>query len=162
MLFQVFLEEPVLHQFRKGHVLTTPETGGVETQTFYGLTVGQTYYILVYDWGSDIPATTTFDICVYETCPGGVPNDLCVNATGLTLGVVESTNNICASPNIDDPVAADICATTIENTVWYEFTPVDTDQYSATISNFNCLYSVGLTDGSYNGILWRPIHSGRL
>ena len=129
---------------QEGPCIDNTGDGGVETQTFYGLTVGQTYYILVYDWGSDIPATTTFDICVYETCPGGVPNDLCVNATGLTLGVVESTNNICASPNIDDPVAADICATTIENTVWYEFTPVDTDQYSATISNFNCLYSVGL------------------
>ena len=117
--------------------------GGVETQTFYGLTVGQTYYILVYDWGSDIPATTTFDICVYETCPGGVPNDLCTGAIGLTLGLTESTDNICASPNSDDPAAGDICATTIENTVWYEFTPTATDQYTATISNFSCLYSFG-------------------
>ena len=129
---------------QEGPCIDNTGNGGVETQTFYGLTIGQTYYILVYDWGSDIPATTTFDICVYETCPGGVPNDLCVNATPLSLGVVENTSNTCASPNTDDPIASDICATTIENTVWYEFTPVDTDQYTATISNFNCLYSVGL------------------
>ncbi|MDC0296990.1 hypothetical protein OAK92_00300, partial [Crocinitomicaceae bacterium] len=141
---------------QEGPCIDNTGDGGVETQTFYGLTVGQTYYILVYDWGSDIPATTTFDICVYETCPGGVPNDLCVNATGLTLGVVESTNNICASPNTDDPNPADICATTIENTVWYEFTPTDTDQYTATISNFSCLYTIGLQMAVISGSCGGP------
>ena len=141
---------------QEGPCIDNTGNGGIETQTFYGLTVGQTYYILVYDWGSDIPATTTFDICVYETCPGGVPNDLCVNATGLTLGVVESTNNICASPNTDDPDPADICATTIENTVWYEFTPTDTDQYTATISNFSCLYTIGLQMAVVSGSCGGP------
>ncbi|MDO7612933.1 MAG: hypothetical protein MUQ75_01765, partial [Crocinitomicaceae bacterium] len=141
---------------QEGPCIDNTGNGGEETQTFYGLTVGQTYYILVYDWGSDIPATTTFDICVYETCPGGVPNDLCVNATGLTLGVVESTDNICASPNTDDPDPADICATTIENTVWYEFTPTDTDQYTATISNFSCLYSIGLQMAVVSGSCGGP------
>ncbi|MBT5933635.1 MAG: hypothetical protein HOH34_09880, partial [Flavobacteriales bacterium] len=141
---------------QEGPCIDNTGNGGEETQTFYGLTVGQTYYILVYDWGSDIPATTTFDICVYETCPGGVPNDLCVNATGLSLGVVESTDNICASPNTDDPDPADICATTIENTVWYEFTPTDTDQYTATISNFSCLYSIGLQMAVVSGSCGGP------
>ena len=147
---------------QEGPCIDNTGDGGIETQTFYGLTIGQTYYILVYDWGSDIPATTTFDICVYETCPGGVPNDLCNNATSLTLGVTENTNNICASPNVDDPSAADLCATTIENTVWYEFTPTATDQYIATISNFNCLYSNGLQMAILSGPCGGPLYANRV
>ena len=88
---------------QEGECVDLTANGGEESQTFYGLTVGQTYFVLVYDWGAGIPATTTFDICVFEPCPGGVPNDLCSSATALSLNTTEAASNICASPNIDDP-----------------------------------------------------------
>ena len=141
---------------QEGDCVDLTANGGEETQTFYGLTVGQTYFVLVYDWGAGIPATTTFDICVFEPCPGGVSNDLCSSATTLTLNTTEAASNICASPNTDDPLPVDICATTIENTVWYEFTPITTDQYSATISDFNCLYNFGLQMSIVTGTCGGP------
>jgi PKD repeat protein len=46
-----------------------------ETESAYlpGLTIGNTYYVRVYDFGLGIPATTGFDICVYNAlvCPAG-------------------------------------------------------------------------------------------
>ncbi len=44
--------------------------GAIETALVTGLTVGNTYYVRVYDYGMGMPATTTFDICV--TDPGNI------------------------------------------------------------------------------------------
>jgi len=43
---------------------------GAETAVVTGLTVGNTYYVRVYDYAIGVPATTTFDICV--TDPGNI------------------------------------------------------------------------------------------
>ncbi len=44
--------------------------GGTETATVTGLTIGNTYYVRVYDFAIGTPATTTFDICVVD--PGSI------------------------------------------------------------------------------------------
>jgi hypothetical protein len=44
--------------------------GGTETATVTGLTIGNTYYVRVYDYEIGTPATTTFDICVVD--PGSI------------------------------------------------------------------------------------------
>ena len=56
-------------------------SGGTETISATGLTIGSIYYVRVYDYASTIPATTTFNICV--TTPGtcvtpGVPTSIVV------------------------------------------------------------------------------------
>jgi gliding motility-associated-like protein len=53
-------------------------TGGVETKQLVGLTVGNTYYIRVYDYYTD--NTGTFDVCVTGTPTQAPINDECVNA----------------------------------------------------------------------------------
>ncbi len=60
--------------------------GGVETIAATGLTVGATYYVRVYDYGTGTPSTPTFDICVYAT-PAAPANDECVDAPVATLNV---------------------------------------------------------------------------
>jgi hypothetical protein len=44
--------------------------GGTETATVTGLTIGNTYYVRVYDYEIGMPATTNFDICVID--PGNI------------------------------------------------------------------------------------------
>jgi hypothetical protein len=44
--------------------------GASETATVTGLTIGNTYYVRVFDYEIGVPATTTFDICVID--PGNI------------------------------------------------------------------------------------------
>lgn len=44
--------------------------GGSESLELTGLTIGETYYVRVYDWYSAAPATPTFDICVHALIIG--------------------------------------------------------------------------------------------
>ena len=56
-----------------GSILACSDTsvsGETERITASGLSVGTNYFIRVYDYGSALPATTTFDICVYTTPVG--------------------------------------------------------------------------------------------
>lgn len=63
--------DPVLSLYTSCGVgeIECSENGGLgvaETITASGLTVGTTYYIRVYDYGSLPPTTTNFDICITE------------------------------------------------------------------------------------------------
>jgi peptidoglycan hydrolase-like amidase len=49
-------------------------TGGVEKITATGLTIGTTYYVRVYSYGSTTPSTSTFNICV--TTPSSLMSNL--------------------------------------------------------------------------------------
>jgi len=58
--------------------------GGTEIIHATGLTVGNTYYVRVYDWYSTMPSTTTFTICITTnaTCQTpGPPTNLQVTPT---------------------------------------------------------------------------------
>ncbi|MBK6542670.1 MAG: T9SS type A sorting domain-containing protein [Flavobacteriales bacterium] len=99
--------------------------GGVEVISATGLQVGQTYYVRVYHYYSAIPATTSFDICVFG---GGNPpaNDQCFNVVPLALNVggqLTFTGNNVGSTSTNDAVggsALDVTGDT--TTVWHAFT----------------------------------------
>lgn len=101
--------------------------GGTEVIDATGLTVGGNYYIRVYSFGSAIPPTTTFTICVQ--IPGGgnaPPNDDCVGATTLNMtanctplsGTVAGATASSAPPSCDANAAND--------DVWYRFVATTT------------------------------------
>ncbi|MBW8049919.1 MAG: hypothetical protein FVQ77_06200, partial [Cytophagales bacterium] len=70
-------------------------TSGGDTAAImtFGLTIGNTYFIRVYDfWGS--PATTTFDICIYDTPPCQDPASLfAINITDTTADLRWNSTN---------------------------------------------------------------------
>ncbi len=57
--------------------------GGVETRILSGLTIGQTYYIQVYDFQGDALTTSSFDICVVSE-PCGTPTGVSVSPGSVT------------------------------------------------------------------------------
>jgi len=80
--------------------LTT--TGGTEVINSTGLTIGNTYYIRVYHYGSSITATPEFDICLLDSGPMAINNIENVNdlinvypnpANDNILLTVKSNNN---------------------------------------------------------------------
>ncbi len=97
--------------------------GGTEVIQATGLTVGQTYFVRVYDYYVAEPATTTFEICVFGG--GALPgNDNCanvnpvplalgnsVNFTGTTVGATATGDAVPGSP-MDDNIPK----------VWHAFT----------------------------------------
>ncbi|MCC6180949.1 MAG: T9SS type A sorting domain-containing protein, partial [Bacteroidia bacterium] len=108
-------------------VNNNPFAGGVETTHLSGLTIGNTYYIRVFDYFSSNAATTTFSLCLFDTSPPA--NDECSGALNVISATSCSSNTLagnslfatqstsyspCAGNNLDD--------------VWYKFTAVGTTQ----------------------------------
>jgi len=58
--------------------------GGIETINATGLTVGSTYYIRVYSYGSAVPATTTFNICITAPSSSSCGTPTALATTGIT------------------------------------------------------------------------------
>ena len=56
--------------------------GSVESGIMTGLTIGNTYYVRVYDAGLGIPVTTGFTLCIYDL-PGAPINDDCSGAIAV-------------------------------------------------------------------------------
>ncbi len=96
--------------------------GGSESLTLSGLTIGQVYYVRVYDFGAGFPSTTTFTICV--TSPP--VNDNC-------LGTLVPVNGSAASPSgcvtslagtvagASASAVANLCGGVASDDVWYNF-----------------------------------------
>jgi hypothetical protein len=96
--------------------------GGSEIIHTTGLTVGNTYYIRVYSYGSAIPTTTDFDICVSMPAPP-TSNDNCANATLLTVDSICTpvTGTVLGATQSE---LADSCAGFASSAafdVWYKF-----------------------------------------
>lgn len=121
--------------------------GGTEVIQAAGLTVGQTYHVRLYHYYTDIPATTTFDICVYgggaapvnDNCADVVSQPLAIGGnlsfTGTTVGATAAGDAVAGSP-MDDNVPK----------VWHAFTLVDcadvTVSYCGTNPAFDQVYIV--------------------
>lgn len=142
-------------------------SGGTETVSLTGLTIGNTYFIRVYDYGTTLSTTFTFDICVVST-PAGPANDNCAGAIALTVGTNGDCNPILgtvasatASPNAS-------CGTgTPNDDVWYKFVVSSPTAildvlggtgFDAVVEAFvgtdcNALTSIGCIDGSLSGEL---------
>lgn len=99
-------------------------SGSAETLVANGLTVGNTYYVRVFDWYLGQPFTSTVDVCVIEPAQSGPPNDQCGDVTPDMLGIgggvnwsgttVDATTTLDADPggDFDDGVSK----------VWHAFT----------------------------------------
>ena len=98
--------------------------GGLETANLTGLTVGETYLVRVYHFGSG-SGSGDFQICVTHTIPAAPANDMCTSAetlvssttcnytSGSTTGATQSLPGGCDGNGDDD--------------VWYSFTAVAND-----------------------------------
>lgn len=94
----------------------------VEEITLTGLTIGQTYYIRVYDYYSGAPPTTTFTICV--TVPPA--NDNCANAVALNVNPINTCPGLGTAGTTSGATDEGIPEPTCDNfggfqDVWYSF-----------------------------------------
>jgi len=99
-----------------GTCVNATGTGGVETRTVTGLTIGNTYYIKVHHFG---PGGGIFQICVSEPptnneCSGAItltPGVSCSYTAGSTSGATQSLTG---------------CTGNADDDVWYQFTATAT------------------------------------
>ncbi len=79
-----------------------------------------------------------FTLCTEAMSP---PNDNCSGATGID-GIPLSTDNYCTTPgptsNTPTITPADLCAGSLENTAWYNFTVLSSTDVVITIDNIVC------------------------
>ena len=83
--------------------------GSTEVLVMTGLTIGNTYYIKVQQYGSSLPATPTFTICVTippanDECANAVTltqSSTCINTTGIFNGATTSAVANGCSGNLD-------------------------------------------------------------
>jgi hypothetical protein len=123
--------------------------GGTETVNATGLTVGTTYYVRVYHYGSTMPSTPTFTICVTTPAP---TNDECAGATALTVygatcGGATTGNVMGASQSI----AAAPCAGTANDDVWYSFVATSATHDITVVGSASFDAVIDLRSGSCNG-----------
>ncbi|MCB0792810.1 MAG: T9SS type A sorting domain-containing protein [Flavobacteriales bacterium] len=111
--------------------------GGVEEINASGLTIGQTYYVRVYDWYGGYPIASTFTICILT--PGAGPaNDECANAITLPINLpadcpanAVTGDNTNSTVTLDDP---DCDATTDGyQDVWYTFNSLGNTAVTVTL-----------------------------
>ncbi|MFH1320449.1 MAG: T9SS type A sorting domain-containing protein, partial [Bacteroidota bacterium] len=120
--------------------------GETEIITTGGLSIGNTYFVRVYDWYSSMPATTTFDICVYDT-PAPPVNDDCSNAITVTCGTTTSGTTLYST--IDTAVAADCGPATVTGPgVWYSIAGTGDSITVSTCDSAAYDTKIGIYDGS--------------
>ncbi|MFY9310991.1 MAG: BACON domain-containing carbohydrate-binding protein [Bacteroidia bacterium] len=103
----------------------TDATGGagLETANLTGLTVGSTYYVRVYHFGTG-SGGGNFQICITHTVPSAPTNDLCTSAISLTSATSCSYTN--GSTTGATQSIPGTCGGTGDDDVWYSFTAVAT------------------------------------
>ena len=97
-------------------------TGGTEAIQTTGLTAGNTYYIRVYHYGSALPTTPEFDICV--SLPAPPPsNDDCNNAFLLTVDTLcnSLTGTVAGATQSGVPDSCPSFSSSSAYDVWYKF-----------------------------------------
>ncbi len=98
--------------------------GGVETLTMTGLGIGVQYWIRVYDFGTGIPASSAFTICI-QTPP---PNDDCANAVVLTptATCTPTAGDVNVASNSGIAAGAACPGSNPDDDVWYSFVATGT------------------------------------
>ena len=98
--------------------------GQTETLTLNGLTIGQTYFLRVYDFAAGVPVNANISICVVNVIPPPVPtNDLCDDAIPMNCGDIVFGQNSNGGTSGGDPVAVCGGMTTAGiNGIWYRTT----------------------------------------
>ncbi len=128
--------------------------GEPETITSSGLTPGNTYYIRVYEYGSAMPATTSFDICVFNAPPPPV-NDECANAIVLTEGTTCTpvSGDLAWATQSMPSEACGIYTSDSSYDVWYEFNAVTANPFVSITGSASFDPVIFLLDGCGGSIL---------
>jgi len=113
-------------------------TGQTEVINATGLTVGSTYLVRVYSYGSSVPGTTTFTICVTTPPPA---NNTCATAQTLTVNSGTSCSNA-TTGNIAGATASGVTltcggSTSGGNDVWYKFVATSTSHIITVVGSGN-------------------------
>ncbi len=119
------------------------------TSTLTGLTVGTTYFIRVYTWGTTTGANTTFSVCV-TTPPPPSPGVDCVGATGVCGNASFSGNS--NGEGIEEITASNqgcISFSGEQQSSWYFFKPSAGGTLSFTL----------VTSVDYDFAIWGPYAS---
>lgn len=103
-----------------------------------------------------LPANTTFNLRVRTNIAGNLticaqyynpPNDDCAGALAINETYITDNN---ANDRADAGLsAADLCATTLENTAWYSFTVAATGPSIINLNNINCDNSYGANSNGF-------------
>jgi len=123
--------------------------GGVATSTLAPLTIGQTYYVRVYDIFATVPATTTFDICVFDAPPSTLLNDFCTDAITLVCGDVVTGTTIGA---IDDIAPACGPGLTAPG-VWYTLVGDGSNTFISTCTGTTWDTKINVYSGDCNNLV---------
>lgn len=116
-MFEITGDKTVVGEFP---AVNNTGANGLEEVTYFGLTIGATYYVRVYDFGGGNP-TGNFTICVFRTPPPS--NDLCIGATPI----FQQNSPTCVTPtfgftlNAGPDVAAAPCPGASDDDVFYTF-----------------------------------------
>jgi hypothetical protein len=130
-------------------------TGGTELLNATGLTIGNTYYVRVYDSASTVPSTTTFTICVTTPTPPTPSNDNCSGATALTVyGTTcggATTGDVANATQSLAPILCNGWTGTANDDVWYSFVATSTTHDITVVgaSSFDAV--VDLRSGACSG-----------
>lgn len=108
----------------------------------------QTVFIRV--WRYNNTSGSAFQICA-SSCDSPPTNNSCATATTIVPNTTLLGTTTCATTGADDPTISQICASTIENTVWWAFTPTQTGSYTSIISGYSCSSGSGLQSGVVTG-----------
>jgi len=82
-----------------------------------GLTIGDTYYVRVYGWGSTNTAQANFDICV-GTPPLPPSNDACTDAIAISSFPYNNSQDASSATNNDGFISEGDCGSSNDG-VWY-------------------------------------------
>ncbi len=130
-------------------------TGGTEVMHATGLTIGTTYYVRVYDFGSTVPSTTTFTICVTTPPPPTPSNDNCANATALTVyGVTcggATTGDVAGATQSITAITCNSWTGTANDDVWYSFVATSTTHDITVVGSTSFDAVIDLRSGACNG-----------
>ena len=77
-------------------------TGSSDCKAFTGFTVGTTYYIRVYDYGTGVPATTTFTMCVVSATAASNSCNLNYSYTSIATNIEAGVTN--TTPGLADDI----------------------------------------------------------
>jgi hypothetical protein len=115
-------------------------TGSTETIAYTSFTVGNVYFVRVYDYYTGTPSTTTFTICVT-----GVPAvDPCSAITPIAACATPQTASFSGSGH--DSWPTNPCYTSPGQERIYSFTPPTSGSYSIQVTS---------TSGGYVDYLWK-------
>jgi len=113
-----------------------------------GLTVGNTYFVRVYTYTSTGGQSTSFNICILEIGPCGIPSaseDYCPYAAQLTQGPGSWSSTTYDYYTADTPAnSGSIFCGSVENNSWYEFTAQNTTEVFNFTSVFDCVWGDGI------------------